>query len=85
MPFIDPWDDLDHEILGFFVDSPRSRSDLLRHFADVGSRHISISIASHVSAGRLSTVRNAVRTSWRITPAGLAHLRQTTTEHAEVA
>lgn len=76
----DPWADLDHAVLHLLADGEQhDRREILRHLADIDARHVRVSLAEHVKAGRLVETRDAIATSYKITDSGLAHLQQATT------
>jgi len=74
---MDPWTEFDAMVLRLLSDrQAHDRRDIRRTLARIDRRHVLISLALHVEAGRLVEIRDAVRTSYRITGAGLTHLQQ---------
>jgi predicted aconitase len=80
------WAALDDTVLQLLADGQQhDRRELLQRLAVIDDRHIFVSLADHVRAGRLVEIHGADATSYRITGAGLTHLRQSPSTLAKAA
>ena len=72
------WADLDDTVLRLLGDGEQHDGrEVQRRLSGIDARHVRVSLALHVKAGRLVEMHGAVATSYRITRAGLTHLQTT--------
>lgn len=71
------WNDLDRSVLRVFEGSPLTAGDVREELPGVPDSHVRTALSQHVEWGYLTVQRGAVRTTYRLTARGRAHLAST--------